>query len=135
MKSRLIAIATNEQGLVAPHAGRAKRWHVYALEPNDDQPELVWEINLTETGSLHEWHVRDDGRRHPLHAVDIAIAGSAGDGVTRRLAERGTELVTTAEPAPLKALTDYLNNRLSAGVPHEEPHCLHPEKREERAGL
>ncbi|SEG67978.1 NifB/NifX family molybdenum-iron cluster-binding protein [Marinobacterium lutimaris] len=132
MESKLVAIATDDSGQVAPHAGRALLWHVYKITEGDSHPELAWEIRLTESGCLHEWHVSDSPERHPLHAVDVAIAGSAGDGVIRRLAERGTELITAAEIAPLMALTDYLDGTLAPGVPHEEQHCLNPQQRAER---
>ncbi|WP_432696128.1 NifB/NifX family molybdenum-iron cluster-binding protein [Marinobacterium sp. YM272] len=132
MEAQLVAIATDDSGQVAPHAGRAQLWHVYRVSPGDSHPELAWEIRLTDTGCLHEWHVSNSPERHPLHAVDTAIAGSAGDGVIGRLAERGTDLVTTAERAPLKALTDYLEGILAQGVPHEEQPCLNPQQRAER---
>ncbi len=132
MESKLVAIATDDSGQVAPHAGRALLWHVYEITEGDSHPELAWEIRLTETGCLHEWHVSESPERHPLHSVDTAIAGSAGDGVIRRLAERGTELITTAEKAPLKAVIDYLEHSLKPGLPHAEQHCLNPEQREER---
>ncbi|GAB1257778.1 hypothetical protein NBRC116494_22800 [Aurantivibrio plasticivorans] len=125
MTTPLIAVATNEDGTVSPHAGRAETWKVYAVE--GDKPEHVWDIHVDPPGSLHEWHVRGDGNRHPVHGVDVAIAGSAGEGVTRRLAERDTQLVTTAEKNPEKAVIDYLEGNLAAGLPHEETECLDPE--------
>ena len=121
----LIAVAVREDGTLSPHAGRAKHWQVYAM--NGTQPELVWELVLTESGCLHEWHVRGDGNRHPLHSVDIALAGSGGDGVTRRLAERGTQLVTTAESDPLQAVEKFLKGTLADSLPHDESECLNPE--------
>lgn len=132
MDSKLVAIATDDSGQVAPHAGRALLWHVYLITAGDPHPELAWEIRLTDIGSLHEWHVRDNPERHPLHAVDIAIAGSAGEGVVHSLAERGTDLITTAEIAPLQALTAYMEGTLPPGLPHEEQHCLNPQQRAER---
>ena len=125
MSNVLIAIALREDGSVSPHAGRALHWQVYTVD--NEQPVLAWELNLTDTGCLHEWHVRDDNSRHPLHSVDVAIAGSGGEGVTRRLAERETQLVGTAETSPLKAVTDYLTGTLSPGRPHDENECLDPE--------
>lgn len=121
----LIAVAVREDGTVSPHAGRALCWQVYAID--GDAPVRVWDLTLTEAGCLHEWHVRGDGNRHPLHGVDIAIAGSGGDGVSRRLAERQTTLVTTAEKNPLKAVTDYLNGTLTEGAGHDESQCLNPD--------
>ncbi|MDO6749434.1 nitrogen fixation protein, partial [Gilvimarinus sp. 1_MG-2023] len=92
--------------------------------------ELVWNLTLSPAGSLHEWHVRGDGNRHPLHEVDIAICGSAGEGVTRRLAERHTTLVATSESDPVTAVIAYLNSNLAPGRPHEELPCLDPEHRQ-----
>ena len=125
MSTPLIAVAVREDGTISPHAGRAIFWQVYAVET--DQPEHVWDIILTEAGCLHEWHVRGDGNRHPLHSVDIAIAGSGGEGVTRRLAERYTELVSTTQMEPFQAVLDYLAGQLKPGGDHDETECLDPE--------
>lgn len=123
MNEILIAVAVGEGGSIAPHAGRASRWLVY-VAGNNTEASLAWTLDLTEIGSLHEWHVRGDGNRHPLHYVDVAIAGSAGDGVKRNLLERHTILHTTTETAPLKAIEAYLAGELVEGPPHEEQHCL-----------
>ncbi|MBD9357150.1 NifB/NifX family molybdenum-iron cluster-binding protein [Methylomonas albis] len=123
MNETLIAVAIGEDGNIAPHAGRASRWLVY-VAGSEPEASLAWTLDLTEIGSLHEWHVRGDGNRHPLHYVDVAIAGSAGDGVKRNLLERHTMLHTTTETAPLKAVAAYLAGELVDGLPHEEQHCL-----------
>ena len=131
MKSKLIAVATNKRGTLSPHAGRARMWTVFLVD-GDEPPQPVWDIKLNEASCLHEWHVRPDPERHPLHSVDVAIAGSAGDGVIRRLAERGTELLITAEESPLKAVVDYLNGTLAPALPHDEQQCHDPDHREHR---
>ncbi|NOV30264.1 nitrogen fixation protein [Methylomonas sp. ZR1] len=123
MNEILIAVAVEKEGNIAPHAGRASRWLVY-VAGNAAEASLAWTLDLTEIGSLHEWHVRGDGNRHPLHYVDVAIAGSAGDGVKRNLLERNTELHTTSETSPLQAVAAYLAGELVDGLPHEEAHCL-----------
>jgi len=123
MNEILIAVAVEKDGSIAPHAGRASRWLVY-VAGNEAEASLAWTLDLTEIGSLHEWHVRGDGNRHPLHYVDVAIAGSAGEGVKRNLLERNTKLHTTIETAPLKAVEAYLAGELVDGLSHEEQHCL-----------
>ncbi len=123
MNEKLVAVAVEADGSIAPHAGRASRWMVYAVA-DESGANLAWTLELTDMGSLHEWHVRGDGERHPLHYVDVAIAGSAGDGVKRRLLERNTELLTTVETSPLKAVEAYRSGQLAEGLPHEEQHCL-----------
>lgn len=130
MDTPLIAVGLKQDKTVSPHAGRALVWRVYAVDGTE--PEHVWDLELTACGCLHEWHVRGDGNRHPLHMVDVAIAGSAGDGVIKRLAERNTILVTTTERDPFKAVRDYLSGYLAVGAPHEEALCLNPEHRADR---
>ena len=117
----LIAVAVQPNGRVAPHAGRADVWQVYAFEMG--APELVWTLRLTSEGSLHEWHVRNDGNRHPLHSVDVVICRSAGDGVMARLAERNTTLIATLEPDPFLAVQKYLEGTLSQANDHDEHQC------------
>jgi predicted Fe-Mo cluster-binding NifX family protein len=123
MEEKIIAVAVGEDGKIAAHAGRAPKWLVYVIA-SESAAQLAWTLDLTEIGSLHEWHLRGNGNRHPLHSVDVAIAGSAGDGVIRRLAERNTELVTTTETSPLKAIAAYLAGELAAGLPPDEQACL-----------
>jgi predicted Fe-Mo cluster-binding NifX family protein len=116
MTENLVAVAVTPDGSVAAHAGRALRWMIYDLSA-DLTP--AWTLDLTQTSCLHEWHVRGDGDRHPLHFVDIAIAASAGEGVRRRLQERNTTLLTTTESNPQKAIEAYQAGTLPEGAPHE----------------
>ncbi len=123
MDEKLIAVAVGGDGEIAPHAGRASKWMVYVVG-HETGVSLAWTLELTNIGSLHEWHVRGEGDRHPLHYVDMAIAGSAGEGVKRRLFERNTELLTTTETSPLKAVEACRIGELAEGLPHGEQHCL-----------
>ncbi|MFC3608343.1 NifB/NifX family molybdenum-iron cluster-binding protein [Stutzerimonas tarimensis] len=119
---RLVAVATDRQGKIASHAGRAHRWEVFDVWPGE-APESAYSLVLAEHACLHEWHVCDFPERHPLHAIDVAIAASAGDGVIRRLAERGVELLCTDEVEPAVAVRAWLAGELSPGLPHEDPGC------------
>jgi len=122
MAEQLIAVAVTNDGTIAAHAGRALQWQVYTVTDTAN-PYLAWTLDLTRFGCLHEWHVRGDGNRHPLHFVDIAIAASAGEGVRRRLKQRETELLTTSETNPAKAIFAYLDGNLPEGLPHEKVAC------------
>ena len=122
MAEQLIAVAVADDGTIAAHAGRALQWQVYVVSDEVD-PCLAWTLNLTTMGCLHEWHVRGDGDRHPLHVVDVAIAASAGEGVRRRLQQRETELLTTCETNPEKAIAAYVGGNLPEGLPHEKVAC------------
>lgn len=123
MTNPLVAIAIDDDGQVSQHAGRASFWKVYTWTGEDGALEEVWTLSLTEAGCLHEWHVRGDGNRHPLHAVDVAIAGSGGEGVIRRLAERKTRLLATPVTDPDEALKRYRQGDLPDGAPHDEGSC------------
>lgn len=125
MSEQLVAVAVANNGSISPHAGRALQWNVYVIA-DEVEARLAWTLNLTKVGCLHEWHVRGEGERHPLHVVDVAIAASAGEGVRRRLEKRQTELLTTSETNPVKAVADYRAGSLAAGLPHESQACLHP---------
>ncbi|MGK7891288.1 MAG: NifB/NifX family molybdenum-iron cluster-binding protein [Leptolyngbyaceae cyanobacterium] len=122
MTEKLLAIAVAKDGNIAAHAGRALRWEIYTI-PETAEASLAWTLDLTSIGSLHEWHVQQEGNRHPLHGVDIAIAASAGEGVRRRLQERNTELLTTAETNPAQAIAAYRAGNLAPGLPHEPQAC------------
>ncbi|CAD5376584.1 Predicted Fe-Mo cluster-binding protein, NifX family [Pseudomonas sp. OF001] len=119
---RLIAVAVDRDGRVAGHAGRAHRWRVFDVWPGAE-PEQAYDLELAEHACLHEWHVCAQPERHPLHTVDVAIAGSAGDGVIRRLGERGVSLLTTGEGDPLAAVRAFLADALPPGAPHDEHAC------------
>ena len=122
MTEKLVAVAITDDGSIAPHAGRASQWQVYTVA-DASAISLAWTLDLTQIGCLHEWHVRGEGNRHPLHFVDIAIAASAGEGVRRRLQERETTLLTTSEANPEKAVAAYLSGNLPEGFPHEKVEC------------
>lgn len=119
---RLIAVAVTREGRVAEHAGRALSWRVYDLWPGGE-PACAYSIQLEGHACLHEWHVCDQPERHPLHAVDVAIAASAGDGVIRRLGERKVRLLTTGEPDPDRAVLGFLAGDLPPAAPHDEHRC------------
>jgi hypothetical protein len=121
MAEQLVAVAVTDDGSIAAHAGRALHWQVYVVA-DEAETSLAWTLDLTQVGCLHEWHVRSDGNRHPLHSVDIVLAASAGEGVRRRLQQRDTELLTTTVAHPDKAIEAYLAGNLPEGLPHEQ-HC------------
>lgn len=119
---RLIAVAVDRQGRVADHAGRARRWEVFDVWPGQ-APVNIYAIELAEQAVLHHWHVTEYPERHPLHGVDAAIAATAGEGVIRRLGERGVNLLTTGESDPERAVRAFLAGDLPPGKPHDEHSC------------
>lgn len=119
---KLIGVAVRTDGKIAGHAGRAHYWQIYDVWP-DREPVEVYTLELADDACQHEWHVQEFPERHPLHGLDVVIAASAGDGVIRRLQERGVTCVTTAEAMPLQAVQSFLANSLAPGLPHNEHEC------------
>lgn len=118
----LIAVAVTEEGQLSTHAGRAQCWQVFDVWP-EREPLHIYTIELEDSAILHEWHMQTYPERHPLHAVDVALVRTAGEGVTRRLSERGVTLMTTGELDPLAAVKAYLKDALPEGPPHDEHTC------------
>ncbi len=106
-----IAIATRNWQTVSGHAGKARYWLLYDLQPGQAVDALPppARIELTNDQVLH--HFRDDCP-HPLDGVEIVVAGSAGDGFVRHMKERGADVLLTGETDPSAAL-----KRIIAGEP------------------
>ena len=109
-----IAIATKDWQTVSGHAGKARCWLLYDLQPGKAGAPLPppARIELTNDQVLH--YFRDDGP-HPLDGVEIVVAGSAGDGFVRHMKNRGADVLLTGETDPAAALT-----RIIAGEPLPE---------------
>ncbi len=99
-----IAVTSQNFRTITPHAGKTRRFLVYEAAP-DQEPEEVERLDLPKDMSLHEF--RGDGP-HPLYAVDVVIAGSCGEGCSRRMAKHGIVAVVTKENDPIKAINDFL---------------------------
>lgn len=100
-----IAIATNDDGSqVSGHAGQARHWLCYDCTPGQE-PAPPRRLALTKEQLPH--HFKDDGP-HPLHGVEILVAGSAGDGFIRHMQAWGAQVLLTGEAQPDVALRKIL---------------------------
>lgn len=99
-----IAVTSQNFRTVTPHAGRTRRFLVYAVEPGGE-PVEVERLDLPKEQALHEFH---GGGAHPLDAVDVLIAGSFGEGFVRRMAKRGIVAMRTDATDPLEAVRTYV---------------------------
>jgi predicted Fe-Mo cluster-binding NifX family protein len=101
-----IAIATKgDWNTVSGHAGQTRDWLVFNCEPGEPIP-VPQRIQLSKEQLPH--HFQDDGP-HPLHGVEIMVAGSAGDGFVRHMDKWGAKVLLTGESHPLQALERILN--------------------------
>lgn len=99
-----IAIATKHFETVSGHAGQTREWLLYDCVPGQPIAEPV-RITLTTEQLPH--HFQDDGP-HPLHGVDVVVAGSAGDGYIRHMEKWGARVLLTGETEPRAALEKIL---------------------------
>lgn len=100
-----VAIATHKDwSQVSGHAGQAREWLLFDCQSDQPLPEPQ-RIVLTKEQLPH--HFKDDGP-HPLHGVDLLIAGSAGDGFLRHMVGWGAQVLLTGETDPRAALQKVL---------------------------
>lgn len=100
-----IAIAARDGwDAVSGHAGQCRHWLIYECEPGQPLPQPT-RLELTREQLPH--HFKDEGP-HPLHGMELMIAGSAGDGFLRHMAKWGTTVLLTGEQSPSVALQKVL---------------------------
>ena len=81
---------------ITPHAGVARRFLVYDIAPGEPPHEVDrWDL----PGDMAVREFRGPGP-HPLDAVDVMIAGSAGLGFVRQMATRNVRAVVSPAQAP-----------------------------------
>jgi len=101
-----IAIATKDNWKkVSGHAGQTREWLVFTCT-SGEPIALPENVQLTKEQLPH--HFLDNGP-HPLHGVEIMVAGSAGDGYIRHMKKWGAEVLLTAESDPHAALQMILS--------------------------
>jgi predicted Fe-Mo cluster-binding NifX family protein len=115
--SMLIAIASQNFRTITGHAGISRRFMVFDAEPGKP-PLEVERLDLPKEQAIHEFQ----GDAHPLDAVQVVIAASAGAGFVNRMAARGVKAVATAETDPATAVINYLAGTLAAADPDDHGH-------------
>jgi predicted Fe-Mo cluster-binding NifX family protein len=110
-----IAVTSLNFKTVSRHAGRSRRFLVYDSSAGVEAPAL---LELSPQYALHGF---DDRLPHPLDGVDVLLTGSAGDGLTRRLARRNIRVVCTGEVNPRTAVLRFLEGRLPLGAAPRQP--------------
>lgn len=109
-----IAVASSDFHSVSGHAGRAKRWLLFQIQPDGGfaAPERV---ELPGDQVFH--YVEENGAPHPLDGIDAIITLSAGDGFIKHMEKRGAVVALTAEKDAETAVRGYLDQTLSNPKP------------------
>ncbi len=113
-----IAITSQDFKTVTSHAGKARRFLIFDLQPGAE-PKEVDRLDLPREMTFHEFA----GGPHPVDGVDAILTAGAGGGFIRKMAERGIRVVVTAETDPLQALQDLSGSRTTSSCSASPDHC------------
>lgn len=107
-----IAVASQNCRNVTGHAGKCRRFWIYAVESG-----AVKDKQLLELPREQSFHEHQGPEPHPLQEVQALITGGMGEGLARRLAGIGIEGLITTETDPDRAVAAYLAGTLPLGQP------------------
>lgn len=119
-----IAISFQNQREITGHAGKASRFLIFTVDP-EEQTILEREvINLPPKDILHNRFHNSENPYSPhlIFDVDIVITGGAGAGFVNRLASQGVQVIITSEKDPETAIDLLFKGELPSIQPHEHHH-------------
>lgn len=122
-----IAVASQDRRHITGHTGRCRKFLIYQIANGKILSKEL--LELPEELSFHRTSPHDP---HPLDDVAVMINGGMGQGLARRLANKGMMCVITTKTDPDGAVLAYLNGRLEHqrtgfGCPTREHYeCLDP---------
>lgn len=115
-----IAVTSQNRKTVTGHAGKCRRFWIYDIDDCEVRDRQLLELAIEET-----FHERHGGGAHPLDGINVLITGGMGDGLQRRLKQRGILAVATGETDPERAIADWLNGTLKELPPGCHDHHHH----------
>ncbi|MGM0594998.1 MAG: NifB/NifX family molybdenum-iron cluster-binding protein, partial [Pseudomonadota bacterium] len=102
-----IAVTSQNRREVTEHAGRCRKFWIYDIADG-----AVCHKELLELPKEQAFHESDPHHPHPLDDITVLITGGMGQGMVRRLADKGIVGIVTAEKDPDAAVTAWLNGKL-----------------------
>lgn len=91
----IVAVTSQNFRSVTAHAGKTRRFLLFSV--TGDTIRAEGRFDLPKTMALHGW--RKD-KPHPIFAVDVLLAGSAGAPFRGRMAREGVHCEVVGEGAP-----------------------------------
>ena len=120
-----IAVASQDRRHITGHTGRCRKFLIYQVAN-----EKIFSKELLELPEELSFHHSSPHDPHPLDDVAVVINGGMGQGLARRLANKGILSVITTRKDPDGAVIAYLTGRLTHqrtgfGCPEREHYvCL-----------
>lgn len=115
-----IAVTSQNRKTITSHAGKCRKFWVYAVEDNCVRGKQLLEIPLSQS-----FHESDHEAPHPLDGVKLLISGGHGRGLQFRLQQMGIVALATAETDPDKAVAAWLAGNLIEKAPYQHDEQKH----------
>ena len=115
-----IAVTSQNRKSITEHAGRCRKFKLFDIEDG-----RIVGTELLELAKEQSFHESSPHEAHPLDVVDVLISGGMGNGMIRRLANKGITGIITSQSDPETAVKFYLEGKLHSEEPHEHSHDEH----------
>jgi predicted Fe-Mo cluster-binding NifX family protein len=102
-----IAVTSQNFRVVTGHAGRARRFLVYDVQPGAEPVEVA-RHDLSPDQSFHE---TGGAGSHPIDGCEVLISAGFANHFAQVMAARGILAVTTDKVDPIEAIRDFLVRR------------------------
>lgn len=99
-----IAITSQNFRTVTGHAGRARRFLIYDVQPGAEPVETA-RLDLPPEQSFHE---TGGSGAHPTDGVDVIISAGFNSRFAAVMTQRGVRTATTDKENPVEAIRDYI---------------------------
>ncbi len=115
-----IAVTSQNRKSITEHAGRCRKFRLFEIEDG-----RIVSTELLELAKEQAFHESSPHEAHPLDVVDVLISGGMGNGMMRRLRNKGVTGIITSQSDPETAVMLYLKGKLQSEEPHEHSHHEH----------
>ncbi len=99
-----IAVTSQNFRTVTGHAGRARRFLIYDVQPGAEPVEL----RRLDLAMEQSFHATGGAGAHPIDGVNVLLSGSFGGHFIQVLAQRGIQTAITDKEDPIEAVRDFL---------------------------
>ncbi len=117
-----IAVTSQNRKSITEHAGRCRKFQLFEIEEG-----RIISKKLVELAKKQSFHESSPHEAHPLDVVDVLISGGMGNGMIRRLGNKGITGIITSQSDPETAVKLYLGGKLQSEEPHQHSHHEHQE--------
>jgi len=112
-----VAVASQNRREITGHTGRCRKFWIYEIES-----KKIINKQLLELAKEQCFHDSSPQEPSLLDDTQVLIAGGMGEGLVRRLENKGITALITAEIDPDKAVSDYLKGALLTHAAEQHEH-------------